>query len=149
MDERDLWQEAVRAVETQGDKLDELRGRAAAVLTSGAVVAGFLGAQSFDKQNPSKLAHLGAVSFVLLVVAVAIALVPLFRFRFERHPWELINAYRGARDDEPTSPEYDLTYHLGDDYNMNRARIEVITWSVFAAVVLLIIESASFFFDLT
>ena len=71
-----VFDEATRAIELQSRAVDERRVPAGALLTAGAIVASFLGAQALEDQNPSNWGKAGTAAFVLLVVVVVYVMFP-------------------------------------------------------------------------
>jgi len=75
-----VFNEATRAIEHQSRAVDESRTRAGALLTAGAIVASFLGAQALEDQNPGNWGKAGTAAFILLVVVVYVLFPRGFSF---------------------------------------------------------------------
>jgi hypothetical protein len=115
-----VFDEATRAIELQSRAVDESRTRAGALLTAGAIVASFLGAQALEDQNPGNWGKAGTAAFVLLVVVVVYVMFPR-GFNFVLGARHIIDNHIDT-DDHPNDEDqlrWALALQLEDAYDEN------------------------------
>ncbi len=145
----------------QRARLDNLRTRAAAIITAGSVVASFLGAQALADTKPgangSAVADrslqlweiVAVVAFIALLAACAWVISPknqgwTFRLRADK----LLADYADAGKDGPTT-QRELATHMENYYGLNEPKIERLFALLQAAIAALGIEAVAFILDLT
>lgn len=145
----------------QRARLDNLRTRAAAIITSGSVVASFLGAQALADTKPgangSPVADrslqfweiVAVLAFIALLAACAWIISPknqgwTFRLRADK----LLTDYADKGKDATTT-QRDLAKHMENYYGTNEPKIERLFSLLQAAIAALAIEAMAFILDLT
>jgi hypothetical protein len=115
-----VFDEATRAIELQSREVDEARARAGALLTAGAIVASFLGAQALEDQNPGNWGKAGTAAFILLVAVVVYVMFPR-RFSFVLGARHIIDNHIDT-DDHPNDEDqlrWALALELEDMHDGN------------------------------
>jgi hypothetical protein len=113
------YREAIRSLDGQGLDLESIRTRVGQTLAAGGVAAAFLGGQNIDR-GPFFWIAVGAFA------ALALATVGIYRgvsFKWDRDTHDLVNTYVDKSVDADLMMR-ELTVHIGDDYNENRAVLD-------------------------
>lgn len=138
--------QAVRhQLDRQEASLDDLRSRAATLLTGASILAGFLG--TVIERNGGGLDCLGwaALSvFVVAAVLIVVVLVPTFTWRFSVG---LPDIEDGGDGPEPILcvPDHETTLanasrRLQSYYEQNAGKLEVLMWLFTAAAILIVVD---------
>lgn len=137
-----VFAESVRAIERQASAVDELRGRATAMVGAGAVVAGFLGQPALERGGCA--AAVGAAAFAALGLMAAFVLWP--------REWDFITNVRQVikhhidRDDDASIDQlrWALAIDLRDAYEKNEPKRKDLVRAVTASCGLLVVEVGAF-----
>src|SRR5262245_40197338 len=145
---RFIWEEGQRALEYQYASLNEVRGRAATVLSAASVSAAFLASVALDdKEKFGRAAWAGTGSFVLVCVFTVWALWPVGDWRFHRIPERLFSGYIDRNADMNTMYR-ELAKHLGKNFAHNERKLDLLYRYLSAACVMLGTEIVAFLIDL-
>lgn len=137
-----VYAEALRSITQQQAVLDELRGRAATVLSAAAIVTGFLGGIALDD---AKVGIIGAAAIIVFAIAGFLCVVVLLPWPGWNFRWNIHDLLANYVED-PTSPatkaemQRDLAYWAEEDYQSNASRIAVLWWLLRAAAALLVTD---------
>lgn len=136
------YTEASRSIAQQQAVLDELRGRAATLLSAAAIVTGFLGGIALDDKQVGAVGTLAIVAFAIAGFLCVAVLLPWPGWNFRWNARDLIANYV----EDPTSPaslaemHRDLALWAEDDYGLNNVRINRL-WNVMrGAAALLVLD---------
>jgi hypothetical protein len=145
-----------RALERQEASLDNLRARAATVLSGASIATAFLGAQALKRpKHRPDLWFVGwewvAVgSFVLLAIAVIVILWPRKGWVFSLGARRLIGGYvEGEREYTVQRIHRDLALHLESHFDINQRKIRWMLVWFRGACALLALQVVAWLVDLT
>ncbi len=138
---RFLWEEAERGVAQQAARLDEVRGRVAAIFGAASIAAGFLGDRAFAPHDPSGWAWAAAGFFAGVGLLSTLALFPVSGWRFNRSPEKLMPFL--DRYDEPQMLK-ELAMILGHNYKSNERLLSVLYWATAGSCLLVVAEIVAF-----
>jgi hypothetical protein len=139
---RVVGDDAVRAIDRQATRLNELRARAGTFITAGAVLASFLGAPAV-KGDRSLATIGGTAAFLIVLAAAAHVLAPRDGWRFARPGHLGLEAF--DRDELAESDDLGRAYakDLGDDYAENEKMLEPLAKALVVAVGALALEAVT------
>jgi hypothetical protein len=153
---------ATRAVADQRARLNDVRGRAATLLSAAAIVTSFIGARALDDQRVLASGEAitdrslqgweiaGIAAFIALAAMTIAVLLPWSGWTFRLGARNLVRDYADGPD-AATADEMqrDLALHLDGHYDRNEARMERLFWAFRIAAVLLAFEVVAWLIDLT
>jgi hypothetical protein len=161
-----VYQQALRALTDQRATLDNLRTRAATLLSAAAIVTSFLGAEALKDQRPNAAGVLvddhslqsaelvAVVAFIAVVACTLYVVLPSFKrfggFTFSFDPASMLSRYVDA-DPQPSTDEVRRTMirWCGTYGEKNEPKIEHRFWAFSLGVVLLAAEILAWVIDLT
>ena len=137
-----VTEDAVRAIDRQATRLNELRSRAGTFVTAGAVLASFLGAPAVaGSRRPATVA--GTAAFLLVLGAAAYVLKPRKGWRFARAGLSGLAAYDRPEFAEPDDLARAYAKDLGDDYVENDGQLRAPAKALIVAVGALAVEAVA------
>jgi hypothetical protein len=140
-------EEARRSFDRLADEVNVVRNRMVSTLGMGGLAAAFVGGLAIrDGAKMSCWTWAAVVAFVVLAVLTAVALWPR-RFHFSKRP-DVLVAWVEEHGASPTEMERDLALWLGEKYDENRPKVDLLSWVYSGAVVVFVIEIAALIFDL-
>lgn len=130
------YEESLRAIRRQSERLDDLRSRAGITVTAGGVVAGFLADNS-----RRWLLLAGAVAFLAVVASTVIILYPRRGWQFAGHPQRLLRLaeHEWVRDGDDYLRQ-SMTF-LAADYEGNEALLKLLSRTLAVGILALGVES--------
>lgn len=145
-----IWEEGQRAVDGQVCGLDELRSRAAMVLTAASIAAAFLAATALDGgANFRTATWFGTGAFAVVGILTTAVLVPVRGWKFHRGTGKLLASYvEGENPSTIDDMHHDLAYHLQYDLNVNEKKLRWCYWALSASCAALVVEILAFLWDL-
>jgi hypothetical protein len=147
---RFVWEEALRAVEHQASSLDDVRGRAAALLGAASIAAGFLASAALRDGGRFRAATwVGAVAFAMVGLLTANVLRPRKGWRLHREVSTLLSGYIDA--DEPADLDEmhrRLAECLEEDHGTNATKLDWLYRHLTAICAGLVVEILAFLWDL-
>ena len=137
-----LYAEAQRSIVQQQGVLNELRGRAATLLSAAAIVTGFLGGIALDDKHVGTIGAAAIVAFAVTGFLLVGMLFPLPGWNFRWNAHDLLSNYVEDPEGPATKAEMqrDLAYWAEDDYQLNDARISKLWWVFRGAAALLVLD---------
>ena len=142
-----VYEEGLRGLDRQATAVDELRGRAATLVTAASIVASFLGADALAKtRSESVWSALGIGAFVLVGLAAVFVLWPR-RWVLTFSPGQLLALY--VESDEPYDIDdlrQDMASKFDDAYQANETRRRRLTRAIEVACGALVLEVAAWLF---
>lgn len=143
------YDEAVRALQQQQSRLDNLRTRAGILLSAAAIATSFLGGKALEGRTPTAWGW-AAVGMFLALSAVALSILwPWDEWRFAVGIRELIQDYIESAEPLPTTAIHrDLALHMEDSYFENEVGLKRLIWSFRIASVLLSAEVIAWIIDI-
>ena len=134
---RIAYDAAVRRVEAQGRDLDEMRTRAAAILTVGVAITAFLGGFVLNRGSINAGGILGIVLFFGVGVALGIVLWPR-EWKFHQSAAAMVGEWIDNDPGGDVGRMYrDLALHLDQDAEANATQISW-RWTVFEVALALL-----------
>jgi hypothetical protein len=156
------YEAATKAVADQRTRLNDVRSRAATLLSAAAIVTSFIGARALDDQRVLSNGEVvsdralqgweiaGIASFVALAALTVAVLMPWHGWTFRLGARNLIRDYtEGPNPATADEMQRDLALHLDNHYERNEARMERLFWAFRIAAVLLAFEVVAWLIDLT
>ena len=132
------YQEAVRAISTQADTIDKLRGQTTVLLGAGSVATAFLGAKEVGTQGLNGWGLVATACFGALGLLTVALLFPRDGWRFTLAPTAVIESYA---QDPPASTQqlyYDVASSLDEQFDFNADRLRWMFWAFRIASVFLV-----------
>lgn len=136
-----VYDESIRAVTQQVGSLNDLRGRAATLLSAASIATSFLGAQALSKPGPLDMlgvptAHVFGVvdwlaigAFVTVGVISLRILLPVRDWVFTLSARDLIRDYVESATPAPlTTMQRDVALHVEKHVDKNANKIERLFW---------------------
>ena len=139
-----MFDEARRALEQQASWRDELRSRAAALVTTASIVTALLGTETaFDGWG-----WLAIGAFASVIAVAVYVLLP--------RPWMFVVQARRLLDEyveaEPSASlarmHRDLALHFEDDYRANAKRLSRMAIAMYCEAILIVIETGAWLINL-
>ena len=143
------YDEAVRALQQQQSRLDNLRTRAGILLSAAAIATSFLGGKALEGRAPTAWGWAAVGMFLALSGVTLLILWPRVEWKFAVGIRELIHDY--IESDEPlpiTTIHRDLALHMEDSYFDNERGLNRLIWSFRIASVLLSAEVIAWIIDI-
>lgn len=134
------YSEVTRAIEIQNADLNDLRSRAAHILTMGSVATGFLLSAAVEARLADYLVVVGLGLFLLLAGLVASVLLPRWKFQDAMRGDEVIEWVGSESGDIEATALRDLAIKLQSARETNRATISAIRKLLSLAILSLILE---------
>jgi hypothetical protein len=122
------YQEAVRAISSQADTIDKLRGQTAALLGAGSVATAFLGAAGVGTQGLSGWGLVATVCFGGLGLLTVAVLFPRDGWRFTLSPRDLVESYADVPPVSSDQLYYDVASNLDEQFDFNADRLRWMFW---------------------
>lgn len=144
-----VWEEARRAVELQVGNLNEVRGRAVAILSVGSAAAFIASAGLAQDTKMHWTTWLGIGAFAMIGLLGAFVLMPRTGWVFFRKADVLLSAY--VDTDPPASLDdmhRELAKYLREDHEGNEKRLQPLYWAFTSSCILLAVEILAFVWDL-
>lgn len=145
-----VWEEGLRAIERQAQALDEVRARAAALLSAASIAAAFLASAALEGGREFEAATwIGAIAFALVGVETALVLRPIKDWKFHRAPSVLLEGY--VDDDDPADIDEmhrRLAECLEEDHDDNQPKLDELYRALSFSCGALVVEILAFLFDL-
>jgi hypothetical protein len=141
-----LLDEVKRGIQQQQEDLDNLRSRAGTLVATASLVSSFLGAVTLRDT------HLPIPAVVCTVIALAAFVVVLgcasfiwlpYTWRWGIDGWAILRDYIEPADSEPVSLDElrrSLAWHMQDDMNSNRSKLDHLFIALRIAVVAIGLE---------
>ena len=143
-----VYEEAVRALDRQAVRLDDLRGRSATLLGAGSIAGGVLAAESFSGgSGATTWAWIATIAFVLMGLLTAWVLSPS-EWRFTRDAARLHAEWVEPGHSMDTMYRH-LARYLAEDYLCNDRKLGKRAYALSAIVLLLVAQLLAQFVDLT
>jgi hypothetical protein len=144
------YDEALRLIQTQQERLADTRARASVILSAASIAAAFLGASALDNHRAFEAATWVATVAFVIVASIAVALlVPWPGWRFTNYPKKLVTDY-AERADLSLGETYGyLAGYTDDHYVHNEKRMTWRYWLLAASCLALLVEVVFFLIDLT
>lgn len=140
-------EEARRSFDRLADEVTVVRDRMVSTLGMGGLAAAFVGGlASRDGAKVSGWTWVAVTAFAVLAVLTAVALWPR-RFHVSQRPDVLVDWVEGHQA-SPADVERDLALWLGEKYDDNRPKVDLLSWVYSGAVVVFLIEIAALILDL-
>jgi hypothetical protein len=155
------YEAATRALADQRERLNDLRSRAATLLSVAAIATSFLGARALDDERfvgggevvgdrslqVWELA--GILSFIALAALTIAVLLPWGGWTFRLGARNLIRDYADGPDAAtPDEMQRDLALHLDSHYERNESKMEKLFWASRIGALLLAVEVVAWLVDL-
>jgi hypothetical protein len=132
------YQEAVRAISSQADTIDKLRGHASGLLGASSVATAFLGAEGVGTQGLSGWGLVATGCFCVLGLLIVALLFPRDGWRFTLAPTAVVESY--AHNPPANTPQlyYDVAASLDEQFDFNADRLRWMFWAFRIASVFLV-----------
>jgi hypothetical protein len=143
------FEEGVRSLARQEAQLDGMRSRAGILLSAAAIATSFLGGRALTDHGPEVWTWLAIAGFVGLAISALVILWPRRDWAFSASPGLIVSLY--LEDGEPwelPAIHRELALHMDHAYELNRARLDHLTWAFRAASSLLVLEVAAWVVNL-
>ena len=145
-----IWEEGVRAVDQQAHSIDEVRGRAATILSAASIAGAFLASAVLDGDEAFEVATwIATGAFTVVGLATTWVLWPRRGWRLSRQPRSMLHEY--VEHSDPMDIDdvlHDLAGHLHDDSETNRRKLDRLFWGLTVGCGALVIELLAFLWDL-
>jgi hypothetical protein len=136
------YEAAMRSLERQEARLEELRARTGVLIAASALAASFLGETAFKHPDPRGLALLALGAFIISIVASVYVLLPKKDLIFVQSGKGLYEGLYPFRDDIPEVYRR-LAYDLDRFWESNDTKIKRLTHSYMVAATALTVEILS------
>ena len=135
------FEEGVRGLARQEVQLDGIRSRAGILLSAAAIATSFLGGRALEDHGPMFWTWAAIACFAGLAAGALVILWPRRDWAFSASPGSIIGLYL-ERDDPwpPAAMHRELALHMDGAYELNRTRLDHLTWAFRAASVFLVLE---------
>lgn len=145
-----IWEEGVRAVDQQAHSVDEVRGRAATILSAASIAGAFLASAVLDGNEAFGLATwIATGAFAVVGLATTWILWPRSGWKLSRRPLWMLEEY--VEHDEPMAIDdllHSLARHLEEDLETNKAKLDHLFWGLTIGCGALVVELLAFLWDL-
>jgi hypothetical protein len=145
-----IWEEGVRAVDLQAHSIDEVRGRAATILSAASIAGAFLASAVLDGNEAFRLATwIATGAFAVVGLATTWVLWPRSGWKLSRRPRWMLEDY--VEHDDPADIDdllHDLARHLERDLETNKAKLDQLFWGLTIGCGALVVEILAFLWDL-
>lgn len=131
------YEESLRAIRRQSERLDDLRSRAGVMVAAGGVVAGFLA----DDERWG-LALIGAMGFLSVVASAVVVLFPREGWQFAGHPQRLLSFAEHEWISNGDDYLKGSMNFLADDYDRNEDLLKPLNRALMVGIVSLGVESS-------
>jgi hypothetical protein len=144
-----VYQEALRALTSQDQRLEAVRNRASAVLGAASISQAVLAAPAIKANGVNVWAWLAFASLALLTTCVIAILWPTRGWEFRLGIAPLLSGYvEASRPADINEMRRELALHIEEAYEGNRGRLERRYALLRASAVLLAVGVAVWFVDL-
>lgn len=145
-----IWEEGVRAVDQQAQDLDEVRGRAATVLSAASIAGAFLASSVLDGDAKFRTATwVATVAFAVAGLSTSWVLLPRSGWRLARRPLTMLEDYvEGDRPFDVDDLHHDAAPHLDADFTTNKGKLRGLLWGLTVGCAALVVEILAFLWDL-
>jgi hypothetical protein len=143
-----VYEEALRGINDQARRSEELRNRAATIFSAGAVATSFLGAETFKLGGvPGLWAWTAAAAFVVTGLSSVFVLIPTswtFTFRVSRLTTELVD-----KDFSLDRMYSGLAQELDQYQRNNERKLRLRAQAIIVAAIALVVDVLALFIDLS
>lgn len=141
--------EAIRALEQQQRRVDNLRTRAGILLSAAAIATSFLGGKALEGRAPTAWGWAAVALFAALSGVALLILWPRDEWKFAIGIRELFQDYVEAEEPLPiTTIHRDLALHMEDSYFENERGLNVLIWAFRLGCGLLSAEVVAWIIDI-
>ncbi len=138
--ERIAYKLAIRDLDRQEDVLDELRSRAATIITASSILASFLGGQAIRHSGFGWWTLLALAAFVVSIAVCVLGILqprPAMRFAISGK-----DAYEALYYQGGNTPEVHrtLAYWISDFYDKNQVKIDILVARFRIAAIAVVLE---------
>jgi hypothetical protein len=141
---------ALAGLDRQSKRIDDLRGRAAAVLSAASISAAFLASTALDNHAKFRTeTWVGTVAFVAVVLITAVLIAPARRWVFVLDPRWMLSEYVDADDSRDIDyMRRDVAEWADKYYRGNAKKLGWRTWALAGACALVAVEVVAFVLDI-
>lgn len=145
-----IWEEGVRAVEQQAQVLNEVRSRAATILSAASIAGAFLASSALSGGEAFRASTwVAVVAFAVVGLATSLVLMPRRGWRLERRPRKMLEDFvEGTRPVGIDDLLHELAGHLDNNFVSNRQKLRWLTGGLTVGCMALVVEILAFLWDL-